>query len=186
MSGVPGRAAAAGLAWIALACASGAAGPPPSDADLLVHRLLALEHPAFAAGEGYDALAELRAWEDLYLRSRDRALADAGPAHASVKTFLLVGWLAREQYDAATSEAFTGDLMPLYRARPGAVLAALADVPLLVTSTCDALGAWFGFEDRHAGELPAFLAAERERIRAALPERLGATCLAALEGAGEP
>ena len=171
------------LAGLACACSPSSPARTPSDDELLVSRLLALENPAFEREGEYDAFAEYQAWEALYVRSFERARDPKGADEAAVKRFLLVGAIARDRLDAGTTEAFTPDLMQVYETRPDAVLEALRDVPFLVSPTCHSLGAFFGFEDRHVGGKPAFLEAERERIRSGLPADLAEECLEAIEEA---
>ncbi|HRD64802.1 MAG TPA: hypothetical protein PKY50_01475 [Candidatus Competibacter sp.] len=85
--------------------------------------------------------------------------------------------MAREKLDAATTEAFAGDLVPLYEKHEEPVLAVLRDLPFLVPSTCRYLSRYFGFEDRNREKKPAFLATHADRIERALAPEDGKHCL---------
>lgn len=168
---------------IGLSGCSQAALAQPSDSELLVHRLLGLEHPAFFQDGEYKALAAYRAWTELYNRTLQRAADSTAADNRHLKTFLFIGFIARARLDAGTSEAFTADLMPLYGERRDDVLSVLRESPFLIESTCHYLGAFFGFEDRNREGKPAFLEANRGLIERAFPPDPAHTCLTAIEAA---
>jgi hypothetical protein len=125
----------------------------------------------------------MQGWGELYARYREAA---AGGDDAALRVWLLIGQTALARADAGTVEAFSADLMPLYAARPEAVLAALADNGWLVPATCFFLGNWFGHEGRHAEERPAFLVAEAPRIGSALHPAAARACLDQIAAPARP
>jgi hypothetical protein len=139
------------------------------DAQEIVETLLGIDPARHAT-----PLAAMQGWGELYARYRDAAAA--GDAQA-LRVWLLIGQVALARADAGSVEAFSADLMPVYAAGPDAVLAALSENGWLVPSTCFYLGNWFGHEGRHAGDRPAFLAAEAPRIAAALHPRDARGCI---------
>ncbi len=139
------------------------------DAQEIVETLLGLDPARYAT-----PLAAMQGWGELYAEYRDAAAAGDPQA---LRVWLLIGQVALAKADAATVEAFSTDLMPVYTAQPDAVLAALAANGWLVPSACFYLGNWFGHDGRHGEERPAFLAADAPRIAAALHPSAARACL---------
>lgn len=157
---------------------SAAAQVDAADAQEIVETLLGLD-----ASRHDSPLAAMHGWGELYGRYRD--LAAAGDETA-LRVWLLMGDVALARADAATVEAFAGDLLPLYQRRPGAMLSALSDNSWLVSSTCFHLGNGFEHEGRDGEGRAAFLAAEAGRVEAALHPDHARACLAQIEAPSLP
>lgn len=140
-----------------------------ADAQEIVETLLGLDPARHAT-----PLEAMQGWGALYLKYRDAAMD--GDAEA-LRVWLLIGHAALAKAGAATVEAFSADLMPLYAAQPQAMLAALAENGWLVPSTCFYLGNWFGHDGRHGEDRPAFLATDAPRIAAALHPSAARMCI---------
>jgi hypothetical protein len=156
--------------------------PAISDDGLLVSTLLNISQPVFIKDGVYDGLTAYKAWGDLYERTLNQARTGSVKDDSSLRRFLFLGFIAGARTQAATSEAFTSDLMSLYRQRPEQILIVLRDLPFLVPTTCHYLGAYFGFEDREPEGKPGFLKENRERIQSLLHKSEAAMCLAAIAG----
>lgn len=146
-----------------------AAGVPPDDAAEIVETLLGMDPARHAT-----PLAAMQGWATLY--DRYRRGARAGDAKA-LRVWLLIAHTAVVKADAGTSEAFSADLLPVYRAHPRAVLGVLADNAWLVPVTCFYLGRHFDFEGRGGAGRAEFVAAQQAPITAALPGPAAARCL---------
>lgn len=159
---------ALGLA-LALGATPVAAGVDPLDAQEVVETLLGLDPSRHA-----DPLAAMHGWGALY--ARQYTAAQAGDPIA-LRTWLLVGFASVARANAGTVEAFSGDLLPYYRANPMTVLAVLADNGWLVPATCFLVGNGFAHEGRSDADRTAFLAEETPRIKAKLPPASASACL---------
>jgi hypothetical protein len=157
---------------------SAAAQVDAGDAQEIVEALL-----GFDASRHASPLEAMQGWGELYARYRDAA---AGGDDAALRVWLLVGHAALVTADAAMMEAFASDMMPVYRGRPEAVLAAMAAAGWLVPSACFHLGSWFEHEERGGEGRAAFLAAETTRIEAALHADRARACLAQIEAPDRP
>ncbi len=159
---------ALGLA-LALGTTPVAAGVDPLDAQEIVETLLGLDPSRHA-----DPLTAMHGWGALY--ARQYAAAQAGDPIA-LRTWLLVGFASVARANAGPVEAFSGDLLPYYRAHPLKVLAALADNGWLVPATCFLVGNGFTHEGRSDVDRTAFLSEETPRINAKLPPASARACL---------
>lgn len=149
--------------------ATAAAGVPADDAAEIVETLLGMDATRHAT-----PLAAMQGWAALY--DRYRRGARAGDATA-LRVWLLIAHTAVVKADAGTSEAFSADLLPVYRAHPRVVLSVLADNAWLVPVTCYYLGRHFDFEGRGGAGRGEFAAAQQAPIAAALPGPAAARCL---------
>jgi hypothetical protein len=167
-------------ASLALTSAAGAAaaGVPPDDAAELVETLLGLEPSRHAT-----PLAAMKGWGELYDRYH-RGARDGNPT--AMRVWLLLGYTAAAKADAATSEALSEDLLPVFQAQPDALLAALADNAWLVPVTCFYLGKHFDFQGRAGAGRNAFVQAQAPLITRSLPAPSAARCLAQLKAPRHP
>lgn len=159
------------------------AGVAPNDAASILDTLLDLENPAYRSinerGQStYNALRAYQDWAALYEKYAQRDRDNTQFSQDHLRVYLFLGWVAQEKLDAATTEAFAGDLVPLYEKHEESVLAVLRDLPFLVSSTCRYLNRYFGFEDRNREKKPAFLSARANRIKRALAPEDAERCLA--------
>jgi hypothetical protein len=157
------------------------AGIAPNDAALILDTLLDMENPTYRStnerGEStYNALQAYQDWAALYWKY---AQQDQNTPFREdfLRIYLFLGQVAQEKLDAATTEAFTSDLMPLYEKHGDSVLRVLRDLPFLVPSTCRYLSRYFGFEDKNHEKRPAFLAAHADEIKHALAPEDAKRCM---------
>lgn len=168
---------AAGLAlWLtgfgAAAPVAAAPGVVPADAAEIVETLLGLDPARHAT-----PLEAMKGWAALY--DRYRRGAREGDAVA-LRVWLLIGHTALVKADAGTSEGYSEDLLPVYRAQPRAVLAALADNAWLVPATCFYLGRHFDFQGRQGAGRAEFVASQQPLIESLLAAPVAARCLTQL------
>ena len=172
------RAFAAILAALMLTVGGGAvAGPDASR--LLLYRLLDLDQrELFASGE-HNPLAEMQAWSDLYVTLRGKAKTDATPDRRHLKSFLLMGWIARAKNDFAIIESFNTDFMALFEARPDDTLKVIAAEDFLLPEMCAYLAKYFFFEDRDPERRGPWVEQFRSHLTATLGSERAQQCLAA-------
>ena len=156
----------------------GGNGLPPADALALVEGLLALEPSAQP-----DPLAAMHAWAALYATYRDRTRAGD---RAAARAWLLMAHAALVHADAGTSESFSGDLLPAYRAQPAPLLDAMAANAWLVPTACFYLGRHFDAEGRGGAGRAEFVDSQRAVLAAALPGSSAGRCLAQLQQPRRP
>jgi len=127
----------------------------------------------------HDSLEAYKAWENVYLKydqsnePKDKKLFDRD----SLKTLLLIGYIAKIKNDAAVSQALAGDLVPIYNANRELSLEILKELPFLVPSTCYFLSRFFGWEGKNREQKKPFLTANRELIANRLGSDQGRQCL---------
>ncbi|HCK82356.1 MAG TPA: hypothetical protein PK880_06980 [Candidatus Competibacter sp.] len=158
------------------------AGVTQNDAALILDTLLDLENPAHRSTNEqgkpvYDALRAYQDWAALYQKYAQRDRDSAQFSQDSLRVYLLLGWIAQAKLDAATMEAFAGDLVPLYERNEESVLGVLKDLPFLISSTCRYLDRHFGFEDKNRDKKPVFLAAHADRIKQVLTPKDAESCI---------
>jgi hypothetical protein len=168
------------LAVVLLACTlgairAGAAAPDPQK--LLLYNLLGLDQRELFAPKDYTPLSEPEAWSALYGEMRDKALADASADKRDLKTFLLMGWIARVRNQFGTVEAFNTDFMRLFEARPEETLRVLAEEDFLVPQMCTYLAKFFFFENADPAKRTGWMDARRSRIEAILGADRAKRCL---------
>lgn len=159
------------------ACAA-STSVPADDAAELVETLLGMEPSRHAT-----PLAAMKGWGELYARYH-RGAHKGDPS--ALRVWLLMAYTAAAKADAATSESFSSDLLPVYQAQPQALLSALADNAWLVPVTCYYLGKHFDFQDRRGAGRDAFVAQQEPVITRALPAPAAARCLAQLKAPRHP
>ncbi|MCV0397344.1 MAG: hypothetical protein K5872_19635 [Rhizobiaceae bacterium] len=167
------------LARVALVVAAVLLASPAQAADrsdLLIHHLLDLDQQALF-GDDYTPLAEMEAWGELYAAAREEAVADDSADRRGIKTFMLIGWIARQRADFGTIEGFNTDFKALFDARPNDVLAALADTEFMLPEMCRYLAGFFFFEDADPDKRQGFVDANTHRMERHLGEAGQAACL---------
>lgn len=78
----------------------------------------------------------LQEWAALYEKYAQRNRDGARFSQDSLRVYLFLGWIAQVKLDAATMEAFAGDLVPLYERNEESILHVLKELPFLIPSTC--------------------------------------------------
>lgn len=154
------------------------AGVPPDDAAEVVETLLGLEPARHAT-----PLAAMKGWGELYARHH-RGARQGDPT--AMRLWLLVAFTAAAKADAATSESFSSDLVPVFLAQPAPLLSTLADNAWLVPVTCFYLGRYFDFQDRRGAGREAFVAQHAPLINRSLPAVSAQRCLAQLNAPRHP
>jgi hypothetical protein len=149
--------------------AADSAGPADSDPfKLLVYNLLDLDQSELFEPQQHSPLAEFHAWTNLYVALRNKAQTDTTDDRRHLKSFLLVGWIARVKNHFATVEAFNSDFMELFESKPEDTLAVLSTQNFLLLDMCTYLAKYFFFEKndpdgrqrweaRHRGQMEAVL-----------------------------
>jgi hypothetical protein len=151
-----------------------AASPDPHR--LLLYNLLDLDQRDLFEGQDHSPLAELQAWENLYVELRDKAGVDASGDRRHIKSFLLIGWIAREKNHFATVEAFNIDLMHLFESHRDDTLHALAALDFALPTMCTYLAKFFFFENAVPEKRHAWLAANEGAMRRLLGAERTNTC----------
>ena len=88
-----------------------------------------------------------------------------------------MGFVARENRDAAISEAFSSDFIAVYNANKGDVLDILVELKFLIPSSCYYLNNHFGFEDKNSDKKQPFLDKNKSFIIKKLGDDSSKTCL---------
>ena len=125
----------------------------------------------------YDSLAQYKEWEALYIKyskynSNDKTLTDV-----EMKKLLFIGYISRLNSDAAISQAFSSDLVPIFNQNKSTILRIISDLRFLMPSTCYFLGKYFGFEDKNLEKKQPFLKMNSPLITKFLGEEAGEECL---------
>ena len=93
-------------------------GAEPDPYKLLLYDLLDLDQQGLFEPQNYSPLAEVHARADLYVALRAKARTDTTDDQRYLKSFLLMGWIAREEAILPMVEAFNTDFMELFEAKP--------------------------------------------------------------------
>jgi hypothetical protein len=166
---------------VALAPADRARAGEPDPFKLLLYSLLDFDQRDLFEAEGHSPLAELQSWMHLYVELRDKARNDTS---RFLKSFLLMGWIARVKSQFATAEAFNTDFMAQFEAQPEDTLKVMAEQEFLLPELCRYLARFFFFE-RHdpAGRQP-WVDRYFRRMNAVLGPENTSRCLDAFWRAG--
>ncbi len=110
----------------------------------------------------YDSLMEFKEWESLYIKYSKFGSEERLLTKVEIKKLLFIGYISRVNSDAAISQSFSSDLVPIFNKNRDKFLNVMSDLKFLVPSTCYFLNNYFGFEDKNAEKKQAFL--DRNRI----------------------
>lgn len=149
-----------------------AANPDPFK--LLLYNLLDLDQSELFEPQQHSPLAEFHAWTNLYVALRDKARTDTTDDRRHLKSFLLVGWIARARNHFATVEAFNTDFMELFESKPEDTLRVMSTQDFLLLDMCTYLAKFFFFEkndpdgrlsweSRHRGQMDAVLGSDNTK-----------------------
>lgn len=148
----------------------------------MINRLLRINDERFMSktdkGERfYNSLKAYQQWEQLYLKYSKHGSSDKNLTEFELKKLLLIGYISRQNSDAAMSEAFSSDLIAIFNQNRANFLAVIADLNFLIPSTCYFLGNYFGFEGKNQQEQQTFLTTNKSFIIEALGESDGDVCI---------
>ena len=149
-------------------------GAEPDPYKLLLYDLLDLDQQGLFEPQNYSPLAEVHARADLYVALRAKARTDTTGDRRYLKSFLLMGWIARERSNFAVVEAFNTDFMELFEAKPDETLKVMFAQDFLLIDMCTYLAKYFffekndpqghqAFEDRHRAHMNAVLGHEKAK-----------------------
>lgn len=158
------------LTIVAARAPAWAAEPDPYK--LLLYDLLDLDQQELFGPQQHNPLAEVHARDDLYVALRAKAQTDTTGDQRHLKTFLLIGWIARVKGNFAVVEAFNADFMELFEAKPNETLKVMSAQDFLLIEMCTYLAKYFffekndpqghqAFENRHRAQMNAVLGAEK-------------------------
>lgn len=125
-------------------------------------------------------LAAYKETEESYIKLKSAVIKNDASS-SSVKYFLFIGYAAYQRNDAATIESLNEDMMLVYLNNEASVLSSLRELPEFVNPTCRYLGKYFGFEDKHKGESPEFIATHLPQLESILGKDRAESCVAEIE-----
>ncbi len=154
-----------------------------SDSEVMVNRLLHIDDKKFISktegGETfYDSLSEFKEWEVLYIKYSKYGAEEQYWTNDELKKLLFIAFIARTNSDAAISESFSSDLIPVYNQNSDQVLAILSELKFLVPATCYYFNEYFGFEGKNAEEKGEWLKRNKSRFVSNLGNADGKACFA--------
>lgn len=157
-------------------------GAEPDPYKLLLYDLLDLDQQGLFEPQNHSPLAEVHARANLYVALRAKARTDTTDDRRYLKSFLLMGWIARVRNNFAVVEAFNTDFIQLFEAKPDETLKVMFAQDFLLIEMCTYLAKYFffekndpqghqAFENRHRAQMNAVLGHERtERCRDAFSQ----------------
>ena len=174
-------------AAVVLACIvfNGGSNAAPDPHRLLLYNLLDLDQRELFEGQDYTPLLELQAWESLYVDLREKAGADASDDRRHLKSFLLMGWIARAKNHFATVEAFNTDLMQLFESKRDETLRVIGEQDFLLPTMCAYLAKFFFFENAKPEGRHAWLTANETPMRNILGAEKAKACFDAFNGVSQ-
>jgi len=127
----------------------------------------------------FDELAAMQERDDVYLAIRKK-VNQRNAKDEDIRYFLFMGYVAYTRNAAASMEAMTTDLMPVYRSNTKNVLLAMKASPFLIEASCYYLGNYFGFEGKNKKGKSEFMQEITTHLKAHLsPEKVG-LCLSSI------
>ncbi|MCF6337709.1 MAG: hypothetical protein L3J84_07115 [Gammaproteobacteria bacterium] len=153
------------------------------DSEAMVNRLLHIDNKKFISktesGETfYNSLSEFKEWESLYIKYSKYGAEEQHLTNDELKKLLFIAFIARANSDAAISESFASDLVPIYDQNSGQVLTVLSELKFLVPATCYYFNKYFGFEGKNAEQKGEWLKRNESRLVSNLGQADGEICLA--------
>ncbi len=152
------------------------------DSEVMINRLLHIDSEKFMSktdsGEPfYNSLKEYKEWELLYIKYSKYDSEDKDLTEDEIKKLLFIGYITKVNSDAAISQSFSSDLVPIFSQNKSIVLNVMSDLKFLMPSTCYFLGRYFGFEGKNLEKKQAFLDKNGPLLVKELGEADGKTCL---------
>jgi hypothetical protein len=155
-------------------------GAEPDPDKLLLYDLLDLDQQGLFEPQNYSPLAEVHARADLYIALRAKARTDTTDDRRYLKSFLLMGWIARVKSNFAVVEGFNTDFMELFESKPNETLKVMFAQDFLLIEMCSYLGKYFFFEKNDPQGHQAFENRHRAQMNAVLGHEKAKRCLDAL------
>ncbi len=161
------------------ACAS---NPSSVDSDVMINRILHIDSEKFVSktSEGepfYNSLMEYKEWESLYIKYSRYDSDDKNLTEIEMKKLLFIGYISRLNSDAAISQSFSSDLVPIFNQNKYLVLNVISELKFLMPSTCYFFGNYFGFEGKNLEKKQDFLDKNSSLLVKALGKYDGEVCL---------
>lgn len=159
-----------------------AINPTAIDSDVMINRILHIDSEKFVSkttdGEVfYDSLKEYKEWESLYIKYSKYDSEDKKLTEVELKKLLFIAYISKLNADAAISQSFSSDLVPIFNQNKSTVLKVISELKFLMPSTCHFLGNYFGFEDKNLEKKQDFLEVNGDLLIKALGESDGEICL---------
>jgi len=152
------------------------------DSEVMINRLLHIDSEKFMSktdsGEPlYNSLMAYKEWELLYIKYSKYDSEDKLLTEDEIKNLLFIGYIARVNSDAAISQSFASDLVPIFSQNKFIILNVMSDLKFLMPSTCYFLGRYFGFEGKHLEKKQEFLVKNSPLLVEVLGKVDGKKCL---------
>lgn len=152
------------------------------DAELILNRILHIDSEKYRStnenGEYvYNSLREYKDWSKIYIKYSKYEQKNKTLSKKEAKLLLLVGFVAKTNMDAALSESFSSDLVPLYQANRDKILGIMSELKFLIPSTCYYLNNYFGFEGKNVNKKPLFVRKNKSAFIKAMGDKYSNVCL---------
>jgi hypothetical protein len=124
-----------------------------------------------------ESLESFKELESIYLNIVDPLRLNNTNNKDDLKLALFFAYYSDVKNNAAFQEYLAEDLMPIYENNTESFLTVLSELPFLVPSNCERLGAFFGHEGKHLDERDSFIEKNTDVINRYLPPDLSKACL---------
>ena len=166
---------------------SACAGTYEQDSEIMINRLLHIDNEKYMtkteSGEYfYNSLLEYKEWENLYIKYSKYGDKNKIFTKPEIKKLLFIGYISKTNLDAAISESFSSDLVPIYNENTNMVVNVLSQLKFLIPSTCYYLSQYFGFEGKNIDKKQSFIDKNTPILLRELGEEEGKLCLSYLTG----
>jgi len=132
------------------------------DAKIILDMLLNIKNEKYntTTNEGkaiYDYLLEYKTWSRVYVKYAKPFEKDKRLTEQEMKYLLFIGFVARINLDASTSESLATEIIPIYNQNRALILKSLASRNFLIPSTCYYMNRYFGFEGKNEEKKVPFM-----------------------------
>lgn len=125
----------------------------------------------------YDYLLEYKTWNRVYVKYAKPFEKNKRLTEQEMKYLLFIGFVARTNLDASTSESLATEMISIYNANKTLLLKSLANRNFLIPSTCYYMNRYFGFEDKNEEKKIPFIKQNKELIIMSLGKAKGDQCM---------
>lgn len=146
------------------ACSNLSASNPSSNEksehSALLSSLLGIIQYSYIDSQGKkqpDSLKKFKELEKIYIKHIKPDLANNKFSNKQLKIIMFYSFYSYEKKSAAFQEYLAADLMPIYNNNKHSFLTILQELPFLITSNCDRLNSFFGFEGKNIEGKPIFI-----------------------------
>lgn len=158
------------------------AGTYEQDAELMLGRLLHIDNAKYKQKNKdgvifYNSLSEYKDWEKLYIKYSKLGKKNKSLTEVEMKNLLFIGFIAKANLDAAVSEFFSSDMVPIYNANKLKMLNTLSDLKFLIPSTCYFMNNYFRYEGRNINLKQRFIDKNKPILIKGLGMTEGKLCL---------